>query len=334
MHEDLYICHTLHHVMISMIKQLHSGNCGDIVLCSDIPNLDSLANALEEKRLFQRVYCFEETKEMRQPFQGNRFTVLLYQHAVHRRLVETGWQPDLKKYDDVFIFNDWTILGMYLMDCGIHYHLIEDGINGFQVLHKYVANLSAMLYSPNSWKLKVLETLNYGYRFFGQSKWCIDVEVNENKNLDIPNQKVKCVPKKDLFLSLTEQEKSLIYTTFVRTPFPATKNQKSLLLLTQPLYKDGLVKTESQQVQAYRYIAEHYGQGYLLAIKPHPRDGMNYSAVFPNAVIIDPLIPIEVMNFNPDVCFDRAVTIESSSIQMLERVKEKVKIGLQILDVI
>lgn len=333
MHNDLYICHTLHHVMISMIKQLHSGHHGDIVLCSDIPNMESLANSLEEKHLFQRVYCFEETNEMRQPHR-NRFAALLCSRSARRRLVGKGLQVDLKKYDDVYIFNDWTVLGIYLMDCGIHYHLIEDGINGFQVLHKYVANLNALLCPPHSLKQKILATLNGGYRFFGQSKWCIDIEVNENKNLDIPNEKVFSVPKKDLFLSLTEQEKSLIYTAFVKTPFPETENKKSMLLLTQPLYKDGLVKTESQQERVYRHIVESYGSDHLLVIKPHPRDGMNYSAVFPNAIILDPLVPIEVMNFNPYVCYDRAVTIESSSIQMLERVKEKIKIGMQILDAV
>ena len=47
---------------------------------------------------------------------------------------------------------------------------------------------------------------------------------------------------------------------------------------------------------------------------------------------MDKRIPMEIINFNDAVNFDKAITIESSSIQSLQCVREKVKLGIEILD--
>ena len=57
-----------------------------------------------------------------------------------------------------------------------------------------------------------------------------------------------------------------------------------------------------------------------------------YAHVECDAIIMDKRIPMEIINFNDAVNFDKAITIESSSIQSLQCVREKVKLGIEILD--
>ena len=328
--ENIYICATLHHVLITMIKQLHSENRSDIVLCSDIPDTCRLIGELATKHLFENVYFFDRESGVAQTDKGHIWN-FFYMHHCHIQRMEEEWKVDLRRYKNIFIFNDTIALGMYLQEKKLPYHLVEDGLNAFQVIDKYTPNFDQMVNHP-SIKRRISWAVNYGYRPWGQSKWCIDIEVNEKKNLKIPDHKVFEQPKEKLYDSLTAEEKQLIYHTFVQEEIPTVETgEKLLLLLTQPLAVDSLVANEEVQCKVYRDIVRQYGEGYRLIVKPHPRDSIDYKKCFPDAVIIDARIPTEIMNFNNKLCFDRAITIESSSIQSLQCVKEKKKIGIEIL---
>lgn len=330
--DKIYICATLHHVLITMIKQMHSNDLADITVCTDIPDAYGLIPRLVESGLFQNVYCFNRDL-YREAFVKSRLQNLLFLHKRHIHEVEKSWKVELRRYRHIYIFNDVTALGRYMIAKHIRYHLIEDGLNAFQVLDKYTPDLDELVMHPTL-RRRMIWLLGYGYRSWGQSKWCIDIEVNENKDLKIPNRKIIVKPKAELYASLSDEERRLIYHTFIREEIPCSESgTKTLLLLTQPLAQDGLVQDMQIQERVYRDIVERYGEGYQLVIKPHPRDQMKYQEIFPDAVLIDGRIPIEIINFNDSIYFDKAITIESSSIQSLQRVRKKVKLGIELLDV-
>lgn len=328
---NIYICATLHHVMIAMIKQVHSSNHSDIVLCTDIPDAKTLVPRLMDSGLFENVYYFDKYK-CADVLSKNYIKNLFFLHSKHIKAIESVWKIDLNRYQNIYIFNDAVELGKYLFDKRIRYHLIEDGINGFQVIDKYIPHFDRIAAHPSLLR-RFFWIFHYGYRPWGQSKWCIDIEVNEKKDLKIPDRKIIVKPKTELYASLSEKEKRLIYHTFVREAIPdITSGIKTLLLLTQPLAEDKLVESMQIQEQVYRDIVDQYGEDYHLVIKPHPRDQMDYAEIFPDAIIMDKRIPMEIINFNDAVNFDKAITIESSSIQSLQCVREKVKLGIEILD--
>ena len=58
---------------------------------------------------------------------------------------------------------------------------------------------------------------------------------------------------------------------------------------------------------------------------------MDYKRYFPKAVIIEKNMPMEVLNFDKRVHFERAVTVSSSVINGLENVGKKVLLGADYL---
>lgn len=54
--------------------------------------------------------------------------------------------------------------------------------------------------------------------------------------------------------------------------------KKQMILFTQPLFKDGFVKSEMEQLIVYKNIInEYYEKNFQVTIKPHPRDNIEYS---------------------------------------------------------
>ena len=78
-------------------------------------------------------------------------------------------------------------------------------------------------------------------------------------------------------------------------------------------------------------IVNEYGQGKKLVIKAHPRDAMDYEKIFPDAMIIEKNIPMEILNFNESISFSVAVTVTSSVIGGLANVGEKKLLGVDFL---
>lgn len=62
------------------------------------------------------------------------------------------------------------------------------------------------------------------------------------------------------------------------------------ILLTQPLSEDKAI-TEEEKISLYSNIISTS----KIAIKPHPRERTNYKQYFPNATILEPYLPIELI---------------------------------------
>lgn len=64
----------------------------------------------------------------------------------------------------------------------------------------------------------------------------------------------------------------------------------SSVLLTQPLSEDKAL-SEEEKVNLYSGIIKNA----KIAIKPHPRELTNYKKIFPNAIVLKPYLPIELI---------------------------------------
>ncbi|PKC52200.1 LST-domain-containing protein [Rhizophagus irregularis] len=104
-------------------------------------------------------------------------------------------------------------------------------------------------------------------------------------------------------------------------------NKDSALILSQPLFQDAMVDTEDIQERVYRDIIDIYCKGLEVYIKPHPRDTFNYEKVFNDVKVINKNLPIEILDFNPYINFNKAITISSSSINGIDIVDEKIYLG-------
>ena len=69
-----------------------------------------------------------------------------------------------------------------------------------------------------------------------------------------------------------------------------------------------------------------------MVIKPHPRDGLDYAALYPQCTVIRGQFPIEVLNFIEGIHFRKAISIITSALDSIAFADEKINIGPYIYD--
>ena len=213
------------------------------------------------------------------------------------------------------------------MDTRTKYHLIEDGLDFYKVIDTTPS--SFMLEKFSGFRFFLKKFLNIGYIFCGQNRFCQSIEVNDSKDIQIPSKKIHTLPKKILYQTLLPSQKNMIYKIFVSSSVEFDTFEKKILILTIPLFIDKYVKTEENQKEIYsKLIDEYKGNGNRIYLKPHPRDKTDYSKM-EGVVVLDRFVPTEAYNFHPNLFFEKAVAIHSSSIDVIENVckKEKLPIG-------
>lgn len=320
----LYICSTYYHVYITLLKQFADPKDTDIVVCDDIPTGEKLTKRLSATGLFQHVWYVEQSKlpEVRGK---NRLDWVLFQHRRRFRAIRPMLPFDLDDYQDIYIFHDGTPLGMYLADAKRPFHLIEDALNFYQ---RILDTSQAHHLKPHNLKYWGRRLLNSGYFPLGESRYVIDVEVNENKALQIELPYVKALPRRELQERLTDEEKQVLLELFGCPDFPEAEDTVTLLL-TEPLFVDGRVESFEQQKTVYfQLIMEYVGTHETLVVKPHPRDTLNYAELFPDCMILDKNMPAEMFVCFMKSPFKRLVSFSSTALQTVPA-KERVEIKLE-----
>ena len=287
----LYICSTYYHVYVTLMKQLTNTVCIDLVICDDIPSGEKLTQRLLSTDLFRNVWFVSQGKlpEVRG---RNKLDWILFQHNRRSRIIKPLLPFDVDDYKDIYIFHDATPLGMYLMDVRKPYHLIEDSLNFYQRINE---TPQAKHRKPHSLKFKLRYFLNSGYFPLGDSRYVIDIEVNENDNLQVQGNTIIELPREFLQKSLSQESKKKILEVFGYPDLPPM-DKHCALLLTEPLFADGICASIEEQLCIYKIIViELNRKGFQTILKPHPRDTAVYSDI--PAVILNKMFPVELLNY-------------------------------------
>lgn len=332
----VYICTTYYHVYIAVAKILLGAERADMVICDDIDEHSRLCDALRRSHIPRNLFFFDGKRVP--PYDPkNKIEKVFLQHRRHKRLVESVMSLDLRKYVSVFIFHDGTKLGKYLQDAKIPYHLLEDSLNYFKIIRNTQGQ--AELPPKNRVKLWLKYYGGIGYLPCGQNRFCRSIEVNDELGLEIGHRLLRERPRTELLEALDDDQRKKIYDVFVDARISSAlqrfhaKKKKIVLILTNPLFCDQFVQTESMQVSIYQDIINCYERkGFEVIIKPHPRDQVSYCKHFPALLILDKNFPAEVLNYGKDIFFDEVATIFSSAIDTLTCVGKKMSYGFGFLD--
>lgn len=307
MSNKLYICHTVYHVYITLLKA-----CGDkdidIAIVDTIANIDALESRLAASNVFERVYAIHREKlfgKSIRTFLGN---------FVNNRLRKKEITANLKfieSYNEIYMFNDYTEIGDYLELRNIKYHLLEDGLDAFKQFDQY-------------------ENIGHGHRlkkalyfFFkipysvGMNRNCLDIEVNDNSGLKTKLlHPVIVQSRNELLARLSDGYLHTMFGVFGVGHINLVGNK--LLLLTQILKEILVVNNDNEQVELYRNALKKFGEGYDIYIKPHPRDTIDYSSIEKefNAVYLDRSIPMEIYSLLPGMTFKVILTYSSTAANM------------------
>lgn len=316
--KKLYIVSTYYHALISCVKQLVFKEYADIIVTDYIPDGKALAARINNTCIFDKTYYVGNINEY-QP--KNWFDLVFFFHKKNSELIESQLPFSFGNYCEINIFHDDIWAAHFLKDRRISYRLIEDSLDCFKTISK--TSFSYML-PKSKIKTAIKKALRIGYVFLGLDSSTAEIEVNEAKDLEISSfssDKIKAVSRAEMFNALSESDKECLLQIFAVNK-PNIHPEKSVILLTQPLYIDGVVKDEREQFDLYETIVrENLAPKEDLVIKPHPRDNMDYLNLFPNAVIIDKNMPAEILSYIIKGDFSKAVTYFSSSIYSIKAKK-------------
>ena len=166
----------------------------------------------------------------------------------------------------------------------------------------------------------------------GYGKYCIDMEVNQIEGLKYPTKKHKELPRIKLFERLTEEEKTTIIDIFVKDKdklFDSLKqigsDVKTYLILTEPL-----CDFETRK-QIFRDLVDTYEKEAIICIKPHPRDELEYTDIFPELLVFEKKVPMEVLNCLGEEFFDKVISV-LTDINGIYFAKETVRLGPDFMD--
>lgn len=310
----LYIVSTYYHALISCLKQIQKNRNADLMCTDYIPDGENLAEKIKESGLFRNTYFVGKINEYHATGRMDRIFCF---HRKNAAMIERQITIKFSDYDEINIFHDDIWAAHYMKDKHIKYRLIEDALDSFKSISK--SCFSYMM--PNSGlKAAVKRFLGIGYSYFGLDGAAYEIEVNDIQGVEIAQfaaKRLKEEPRNNLFDPLNESDKELLCNIFMRE-LPQFYPERSVLLLTQPLTVDLLEKSEREQIEYYKSLVREYSSGLDVVIKPHPRDTADYSSDFPDAVILDKNMPVEILSISGIKPFKKTITYNSSCVGWLK----------------
>lgn len=317
MKPNLYICHTAYQVLVDLLRAGRSeGKPHTLVLSAAVADVQALAARLDKTGVVRTVQV-DETRWL-----GTVTGPLADLRA--RRAFEKlcGWKLERSRYENIYIHNDWSVLGRYLQDCHAGYILCEDTFGSTLGPDQHL--VTDQRAAPDFARK---QRTGKGYLYWGDSPWCKLVESEDAARCTLFGaDKMVTDSKAALLQSLTDDEKAMVRSVFLTQPLPE-QAEGATLLLPRSFVADGLM-TQERQDAMFRAVAARYAVGPLF-IKTHPRDTTDYHALFPDAVILERTMPSEVLNFCLPFTFRRAVTVQSFVLRGFTAAEEKIHLTLE-----
>lgn len=332
---SIYVCHTYYHVYVTLLKEFakpkdKQGNAS-IVLSKMSTDFEELPKRLEKLGIFKEVFeydekNFEDLPEVKKYHKPSKFFLASIWNRyrftkLYGKMQEKYIPTDFRQYEDVYVFCDSDPIGFYLNLKHIYYHSVEDGLDTLK------NNDLARADNAAHFKLKAFLSKKCNILFIqnGYGKYCLDMEVNDISVLKYPCPYYVEVPRKKLMARLTQEEKNIMLRAFVKQMDKienviATKEKKSVLILTEPLCGLDVRKT------LFMDLIHRYEDEYQIILKQHPRDELNYEIEFPKYLLIDRTVPMEMLNFFENFEVDLVVSV-FTELGNIEFAKEKLRLG-------
>lgn len=325
---DLYICHTMLHLLTYLVRALRVGGGQAVWLADTLPDFDDLrrrtADADDLISRLRATGAFDEISLVDERLWPGIVTGPLA-HLRNRRAYErAGCGPRLRagRYRNVYICNDWSAIGRYLQDCRVPYILGEDTVASTLGPDQHI------VYDQRAQPdFAARQKSGQGYLYWGDSRCCKAVESEDAARCTLFGpEKLVTFSRMAMFASLTEAEKAAVRRVFLHGALPENTDGATLLL-PRSFVEDGLLDQQTQDAM-FRAVAARYADGPLF-IKTHPRDTADYVRLFPGAVILDRRMPSEVLNFCLPFKFRRAVTVQSLVLRGFTAAEETVHLSLE-----
>lgn len=300
-----FVCHTAYHTYISSIKCMTEGLHCSILLTDNIPNVDHIAAQIQKEGIFQDVKVLKHADILPAFSKGSfHITYLLMKLFPHKAEKQLSF---LLNDDELYLYNDYSNIGAFLMQHSKPYSLIEDGCNTFTRDAHHLSGKAQIV------KNFLFETFKIPYAI-GMTTLCREIEVNDADALKTQFPfPAKSVNRKEMNSRLTPAQQDTLTRIFL-VDLKLDPNKKNMLVLTDPEREGYNKRFAEKQARMYDAKLQDYADEYEVYIKAHPRDQTKYESVLNGRVhIIDKTVPVEVLNLNKNLQFDLGLVREGST---------------------
>lgn len=317
---DVFIVNSYYHILIAISKVLTTGLKATLIIFDD-KSINSIANNKKMIERIKKINIFEEVNIVSNPFKvkyENKNIGFYVKKILFTKFFNKSFINLIKNKKNIYIFNDTSDLGQILNLKRIQYILLEDGKDCFK-------NNNYIIEQRMTFKNK-LKKLFFGIYQIGTSKYIKYIEVNDSKGLTIGDKKIVECNKEKLLKRMSESYIDVLFYIFDVKKSIGDLKGKYNLIITQPFFIDGLIKSEKEQLNMYTRIIDRYIKNEPIIIKIHPRENNIYSKLS-NTVVINDFFPIELLNYAKNIEFDKVITISSTSIDAINNCKHKIFLG-------
>lgn len=170
-------------------------------------------------------------------------------------------------------------------------NIIEDGLMNYSPniceTHKINPIIDELLHICGIYFLNANEAL-------GSHKNIKNIYLTRENNHPLIKDKVIVIDMEKRWNELSSNKQKEILNIFNVNVDKSDFNDKTALILTQPLTEDNLA-TLDDELKIYDEFFEKFNNHHMI-IKPHPRDTKNYKELYPNSDVIDKHFPIELLS--------------------------------------
>lgn len=340
----LFICERPYMLYKSIIKgMMNVEDEIDIVLSNHMSGMEKLEEPLRKSGIFKKVFFYND--KLYQDYIRNehlsdyvKFPRILiswpqkmkryYSFHKNARLEKLPENLNIKEYDEIYAVDGVSTLNLKLNFQKVNYIVSEHARNNFQInmpLHKLAVYLS-----------KILDRLNIMVAYSGCSKYVSAIEVTANTNLVsyIKRKKIIEYNIDEMVNKLSVEKKNKIFELYASAyNMPFQIKGITNVLLTAPLLEDGLVHSiEKAEYCWKKLVSEYSDKESTLLIKAHPRDKTDYKKIFPDSIIVNPLLTAEVLALASNLNIKKVINLYSSAVSSFEGISECITVGLDYIN--
>ena len=339
-HGDIYVCHTYYHVYVSMLKEFakpkEEQGKAVLILSTMSNDFEQLPERMKTTGVFREILMFEEKaftefpELMKLHHPSKFFPISIWNRFLftkkYGKLQASKVPVDFTNFENIYVYCDSDPIGYYLNWKHIYYHAVEDGLDTLRSCD------SARADNESHFGIKTFLSKKMNIIFIqnGYGRYCLDMEVNDISVLKYPCPYYVEKSRNALASRLLEPEKELLCRAFVKDADSIERvmteaKDKVVLILTEPLCD--LVTRK----RLFDDLIHKYQNEYVVILKQHPRDLLDYEKEFPDILRIDRTVPMELLNYFPNFQVDLVVSI-FTELGAIGFAKNKLRFGRDFMD--
>lgn len=342
--KKIFICeypYVLYKVLIK--AALNTTDIYDIVITNRMEKMVDVIEKIKDSKLFRNVYYFDvkklklkyymalnkrDSNVIKKRIYELKMWKYLYDISNKQKLKDLEIGIDFYQYDEIYCTDAAFVIENYLTVNKIPHFMIEHAKDVYvKENYSFLSNLFHYLEI-------ILDRYHITIGIEIASQYCIGMEVNSNKGKEqlpfLKERELLFWNVEDHIKQLSNEKRDMILDIYIES-YIGKFNYNNIynILLTNPLYIEGDVECEEDQVKIYQEIIKknRLNEKYELLIKPHPRDKTDYNGKL-EGILIDSMISSEILCISERLKLNKVVTLYSSSADIfVERAKKVIKIA-------